>query len=596
MEAFVNVLSFMIIIPLIAALMDSGTNWKVARWLNVITCSYLLVVSFILWGYLPLATGLSGEGIFSLDEFSYFALLFANILGLAFSIYLLKSEKLKFHVYFIMTMAFVNGALMTQNAVAFLVFWGLAGLMLYLFAISSKLASGVAKKTLIISGISDSLLIFAFFLLGYSNEALIGFSGGSPNAWEITALSFIVLASFAKAGAFPLHTWIPEYCEKAPIESAFILPASLDKILGIYLLARLFLEYGIIPQWLRVIVAGIGAFTIIIAVMMALIQHNARKLLGYHAVSQVGYMVLGIATGNPVGIIGGLLHTVNNSIYKSGLFMAAGNVESSAGTVELAELGGLARRTPLTFSGMLVCSLSISGMPLTNGFVSKWLIYQGVLIAMAQSLYGYKILYMFFLIMALFGSALTLASFMKLNFSIFLGKATEKTKDAREASLPKLIALLINASLCLFIGIGWKFFPLPLIENSLGKNLENSVGFLSTTQLLGVVTLSLVFGALIYLMFRKVRVDDAFVGGQKDTVKFRISGTGFFNDIRNMKPLKVIYNGAEKGCFDIYTHLKTGLKAMVTPLKLLHTGELSFYSVWVMLGFIVLLSIFLRGG
>ncbi|OAA30679.1 hypothetical protein AT15_09625 [Kosmotoga arenicorallina S304] len=596
MEAFVNVLSFMVIIPLITALMDSGTNWKVARWLNIITCSYLLVSSFILWGYLPLTTGLDGEGVFSLDGLSYFALLFANILGLAFSIYLLKSEKLKFHVYFIMTMSFVNGALMTQNAIAFLIFWGLAGLMLYLFALSFKNAFGVAKKTLIISGISDSLLIFAFFLLGYSNTNLIGSSNGEFDPWKITALSFIALASFAKAGAFPLHTWIPEYCEKAPVESAFILPASLDKILGIYLLARLFLEHSVMPQNLRIVIAGIGAFTIIIAVMMALIQHNARKLLGYHAVSQVGYMVLGIATGNPVGIIGGLLHTVNHSIYKSGLFMAAGNVESSAGTVELAELGGMARRTPLTFSGMLVCSLSISGIPLTNGFVSKWLVYQGVLIAMAQSLYGYRILYALFLIMALFGSALTLASFMKLNYSIFLGKTTEKTKNTREASSAKLTALLINASLCLLIGIGWKFFPLPLIEKSLGMNFESSAGFLSATQLLGLIVLSFVFGAMIYFIFRKVRVDDAFVGGQKDTMKFRVSGTGFFNDIRNMKPLKAIYNGAEKGYFDVYAQLKAGIKAAVAPLKLLHTGELSFYSVWVVIGFLAFLLIFLRGG
>ncbi|AKI97571.1 complex I subunit 5 family protein [Kosmotoga pacifica] len=597
MEAFVNVLSLMIIVPLITALMNSGTSWKVARWLNIIACLYLLTITVILWEYLPITTELTGGGLFSLNELSYFALLFVNILGMAFSIYLLKCKTLKFHVFFIMTMSFVNGALMTLNAIAFLVFWGLSGLMLYLFAVSSKEAASVAKKTLIISGISDSLLIFAFLLLGSSGNGPFGLPGTSePGSWEITAFSFIALAAFAKAGAFPLHTWIPEYCEKSPIESVFVLPASLDKILGIYLLARLFLEYYNLPEAFRAAIAGIGAFTIIIAVMMALIQHNARKLLGYHAVSQVGYMVLGIATGNPIGIIGGLLHTVNHSIYKSGLFMGAGNVEDMTGSVELSELGGLARRAPLTFSGMLTCSFSISGLPLTNGFVSKWLVYQGVLIALSQSLYGYRVLYTLYLIMALFGSALTLASFMKLNFSIFLGKATERTINAKEAPLPGVIALLINASLCLLVGIGWKFFPLPLIESAIGKNFESSVGFLSTTQLLSIVILSLVFGALIYLTFRKVRINSAFIGGQKDSARFRISGTGFFNEIRNMKPLKAIYDNAEKDYFDIYTHLKAGLKIVVSPLKKLHTGELSFYSVWVTIGFMVLLLLFLRSG
>ncbi|GAH23015.1 unnamed protein product, partial [marine sediment metagenome] len=96
-----------------------------------------------------------------------------------------------------------------------------------------------------------------------------------------------------------------------------LLPAALDKLLGIYLLVIIVKEIFILKSAaLSIVLAIIGAATIIIAVMIAMVQHNLKKLLSYHAISQVGYMVLGIATGTPVGIAGGIFHMLNNAIYK----------------------------------------------------------------------------------------------------------------------------------------------------------------------------------------------------------------------------------------------------------------------------------------
>src|SRR4030043_1255511 len=103
----------------------------------------------------------------------------------------------------------------------------------------------------------------------------------------------------------------------------------------------------------------IGAVTIVAAVMMALIQHDLRKLLAFHAVSQVGYMVLGIGTGNPIGIAGGLFHMLNNTLYKSCLFLTSGNVEYRTHTSDLDKLGGLSKEMPLTYICALIASLSI---------------------------------------------------------------------------------------------------------------------------------------------------------------------------------------------------------------------------------------------
>src|SRR5690242_16824892 len=121
----------------------------------------------------------------------------------------------------------------------------------------------------------------------------------------------------------------------------------------------------------------IGAVTLLLAVLMALIQKDFKRLLSFHAISQVGYMILGIGTGTAFGIVGGLFHMVNNALYKSTLFLTGGAVERQAGTTDLKKIGGLGKSMPITWGCFLVAALSISGVPFTNGFYSKELIYHG---------------------------------------------------------------------------------------------------------------------------------------------------------------------------------------------------------------------------
>ena len=110
----------------------------------------------------------------------------------------------------------------------------------------------------------------------------------------------------------------------------------------------------------------IGSVTILAAVMMALVQKNYKKLLSYHAISQVGYMILGIGTMTPVGIVGGLFHMINNAMYKSCLFLTGGAVEKQIGTTDLDKLGGLGVKMPITFACFVITALSISGVPPFN--------------------------------------------------------------------------------------------------------------------------------------------------------------------------------------------------------------------------------------
>ena len=595
MEILVNPVSLLIVFPLAAAFLTVVLPRLLSKWINLFVAVSLVVWIAILYGLLPLSMELRDIVLMKVDTLGYFSLVFVQILAVIFALYLLKSPGRIIPAFFMITVAFTNGALASSEPITFIVFWGLTGFMLYLFGIRKKVAADASRKALMISGLSDAMLIFGFFALAGTTNGVFSVVELRPETgtfWGVCIFASIALASFAKAGAFPLHVWVPGYCEKSPIEGTAILPASFDKIIGIYLFARLMWHSDVLHPAVGVSMALIGAFTIISGVMMALVQHDGKKLLGYHAVSQVGYMILGIATGNPVGIAGGLLHTINNATYKSGLFMGMGNVELSSGTTDLDELGGLSRRMPATFSGMLVNSLSISGLPPTNGFVSKWLVYQGVLIAIAGAGTLVQLLLTICLIMALFGSALTLASFMKLTYSVFLVKpASERFERAREPHWSRSWAVLLNAGLCLFIGVAWFFFPLRLIQRIPGLESLNYLGTYSVVQYLGIVALIAVAGWIVFRVFKKVRVDEAFVGGQRDQPSFKVSGVGFFNEVRKMSPLESIYRAAEKGLIDIYELTRGAFRKIPIPLKKLHTGELSFYSLWIVVGFLVLLLV-----
>ncbi|MDD5568791.1 MAG: proton-conducting transporter membrane subunit, partial [Candidatus Omnitrophica bacterium] len=284
-----------------------------------------------------------------------------------------------------------------------------------------------------------------------------------------------------------------------------------------------------------------------------------RKLLAYHAISQAGYMVLGLGTGNPLGIIGAIFHMFNNAIYKNGLFLVGGAVEKKKGTFDLDKLGGLAAYMPLTFICGLVLSLSISGVPPFNGFASKWMIYQGAFLGLASSSGAFlRFIYAFALISAMFGSALTLASFIKFIHAIFLGQNNNAGKtDVTETSWKMLTPLLVLSGLCVLLGI----FSNAFIKGSLVPSFSfvliyggswNSIFvslFLGTALLLGFVLWRATSSG------KKVREDSFFTGGELgyDTPGF--PATEFYKTIENLPLLANIYRFLKNDKFDVYNIL-----------------------------------------
>jgi formate hydrogenlyase subunit 3/multisubunit Na+/H+ antiporter MnhD subunit len=397
----------------------------------------------------------------------------------------------------------------------------------------------------------------------------------------------ICAGAFAKAGAIPLHGWIPDSAEAAPVPVMALLPASLDKLLGIYLLARICLDvFAVAPNSLMsIFLLFIGSVTIIAGVMAALVQHDLKKLLSFHAVSQVGYMLLGIGSATSVGIAGGLFHMLNNAVYKCCLFLSSGAVEKETGTTELDKLGGLGEFMPITFMCTSIAALSISGVPPFNGFASKWMIYQGLI-----DLSGKSGLWIIWLVCAMIGSALTLASFLKVIHSIFLGQRSGLAKKTKEVSPLMWAPMAALAILCIVFGVF--AFPLPL-----SKFIIPSVPDLayagSWHPLLAtcLLIIGLLIGALIYLAGRiaNVTVKAPYIGGEVlSDEEVKVPATGFYNTIRDWGPLDAIYRAAEKKMFDVYEVGSAMVFRVYDALGFMHNGLLYTYLAWMFVGFIVL--------
>lgn len=506
---------------------------------------------------------------FRVDALSGFILLFVAafaVLVLLFSFrYMRDREGARgFYFFVLLGLACSNGVLLSANLLVMLFFWGVLLVVLYGLLLPGRPGSEkVAAKALVIVGLSDFAMLLGIVLVAvqYGWVDMMP-SEPMPLRDPATIIGFLLIAAgaLAKAGSMPLHSWIPSAAETAPATVMAYIPASLDKLLGIYLLTRLSVNIFDIASNVAVrnVMMTVGAVTILGAVMMALVQKRIMKLLSFHAVSQVGYMVLGIGTGVPVGIAGGLFHMLNHAIYKTGLFLSAGSVEMWAKTDEIDELGGLAGKMPMTFVSFLVAAMAIAGVPPLNGFVSKWMVYQGV-IQLGQE--GNR-LYPLFLIAAMLGSVLTLASFLKLLHAMFFGQRPAALARVREAGFGMWLPPALLALTCIVFGVfayqiplrGFIYPSLPLLVEPTG------IWQPALTTLLLLAALGL--GVLFYLLgtARRTTAARTFVGGEKiaDEEESRVTGTAFYSPVKQLPILDELLKYGGNGAFDIYNWL-TGI-------------------------------------
>ena len=540
---------------------------------------------------------------FRLYHFSQFLLLFLalfTLLNVLYSAYYFRDKSIsRLYVPFVQfTLAGAVLIVLADNFFVLLLGWELVTLLLFfLIAMGNgKPAAMSAGKAFAILGFTDVALLFAVVAIPLLYDTwriseLRLIVGDAP-----TTIIFLLLftAAIAKAGAMPFHSWIPPTAQDAPLPVVALLPAALDKLLGIYLLARLTLDIFVLNQTMLLVMLIIGAVTLIFANFMALIQKDLRKFLGFATVTQVGFMLIGFGSGTVVGILGGLFHMLNHAIYKTLLFFGVGVVEKETGTTDMDKLGGLAKTMPITFGLMTIGVLAASGIPPFNAFVSKWMIYQGTLEA------GKPV----FLIIAMFGSALTLATFLKMWFAGFLGtKPTRLPKTIGDGSVLSQITMFIPAALCIVFGI---FAQYPINEYFapiVGKNIAGiphtiniGTAFYNPTLATVLLLLGLFLGGLTFAISRfPVRESKSlFIGGEKFTIgNHRYGASEMYESINRMDLIGTALRESNKGMLDIYNLSSDLGLILVKVLKKLHDGVLSTYLAWCVIGLGILCFIFL---
>ncbi len=373
----------------------------------------------------------------------------------------------RFYIFFLFMSSGLLGVATSQNIFGFFTFWEIMSSWALYFVIAHEETREAVQDA------------FKYFLFNIAGAAclflgigiLVGIGGASKldtirqtllsmdPIWSTTVMGLLATGFVLKAAQLCLRIDWQMHPNFAPTPVSGYISSVLLKI-AVFGLAKLFLIFGSLELLTQgdplhqgtvmYLVAWAGALTLITAALKAMVQEKIKMIFIWSTVSQIGYMVLGVALGTSLGVAGGLVHLFSHMLFKDLLFLTAGAVMFASGREYLRDLGGLGRTMPVTMSCFAIAALAAAAIPPTNGFLPKWMIYQA-LMEQGEILLA---------LISLAGSAITLAYLARALHVIFLGHPNptiqvHQTSEGRELPKSMLIPMVILASLTLFLG----FFP-----------------------------------------------------------------------------------------------------------------------------------------
>lgn len=404
------------------------------------------------------------------DGLTVYLLIIINLIGFLSAFYSIAyikkftAENNYYTLFFLMT-AGMNGVVISGDLFNIYVFLEMAAIASY-----ALVAFGIEKEELeasfkyqVLGGVSSLFILLSIGFLYWKTSTLniadvsrIILRDGKDEI--VIFAQVILLAGFGlKAAMIPFHAWLPDAHSSAPSPISAMLSGVLIKAIGVYVIIRLFFNMFEITYKVSLVITVLGTLSMVVGVLLAIGQWDIKRLLAYHSISQMGYVVLGVGIGMLVisqggktsvaslAIAGGLFHLFNHAVFKGLLFLNAGAVEYRTGTRNMKKLGGLAPHMPVTASTSLSASMSISGIPPFNGFFSKLII----IIAAVQARY------LVLSILAVFVSIITLASFLKVQRFTFFNKKAEEwvEKGVREVPFPMCFSMIFLAVLCVVLSL-----------------------------------------------------------------------------------------------------------------------------------------------
>jgi len=430
--------------------------------------------------------------------------------------------------------------------------------------------------------IAGGVFLLGGIILHYAETGSIIFGPIEQNG--SAAFYLIMIGFIMNAAVPPLHAWLADAYPEATVTGAVFMAAFTTKT-AVYVLVRAFPGTEILV-WLGVIMALYG-------VVYAVLENDCRRLLAYHIVSQVGYMVAGVGMGTYMTLNGSVSHAFAHILYKALLFMGAGAVIYMTGRRKLTELGGLYRTMPVTLTLYMIGGFAISAFPLFSGFVSKSMVVAG---AAAD----HRPVVALLLTMASAGTFLHTG--LKLPYYMFFGK--DSGLRPKEPPMNMLIAMGIAAFLCIAIGVVpgqlYNILPYPVhFEPYTGDHVTSALGILMFTALGFFLLLKKLDpeptisadtdwfyrkGSLIFMWFARKPVG---------------AWEGFITEIANTAVMPFIYAVARLGFWidrNIVDKAVNGVAGIIMSLsagvRRVQTGLLQHYAIGMVLGIMVIIFIF----
>jgi formate hydrogenlyase subunit 3/multisubunit Na+/H+ antiporter MnhD subunit len=441
------------------------------------------------------------------------------------------------YIFLPLFVAGMQGVTIADDAYTFMIFWELMSVASY-FLVTFEHEQDANRKAgflyLLMAHLGGLLILGGFAVLYAAGGS---FEFGAMRAAALTppwaSLAFLLAVSGfgMKAGLIPLHAWLPEAHPAAPSNVSALMSGIMIKVAIFGFLRMVWDLIGLehTAWWWGALVLAAGSSSAVGGVLLALQQHDLKRLLAYHSVENIGIIAIGLGLGMifahyhyptlaALGLVAALYHTLNHALFKGLLFMGAGAVLQATHSCDMGRLGGLIRRMPRTAALFLIGCISISALPPFNGFVSEWLTFQAAL--MAPQLEGTLLsaLIPFSAAMLALAGALAAACFVKVFGIVFQGMPRSRAAaEACEADGWMQLGMAIPAVLCLLLGVlpVWilpliDVVPQSLIQAGLGKSAAGGWLWLtpiaperaSYSPLIVLVALLLAVGAFLVIHLR----------------------------------------------------------------------------------------------
>ncbi|MBN1901407.1 hypothetical protein JW926_08810 [Candidatus Sumerlaeota bacterium] len=558
----------------------------------------LIFLAYGKTGEIAFASFMNLPLVLRINHLSWFfaiAIQTVTTLSVIFSLSYMKGKERVDFYYLMMLLcnSAMLGIVLSGDFVSFYIFWEIMSWSAFLLISYNRGGALYAGMKYIVMSIIGSMCMLIGIMSLYSTYGTLNIREihdliSTASGEYLLFISILFLAAFGvKSALWPIHVWLPPAHSEAPSPFSAVLSSILIKmgiygfVLILYVISGAALYLGLGGGSFRYILTLLAAITIIIPTFNALMQDDAKRLLAWSSIAQIGYIILGISIGTSLGLIGGLFHFFNHVAFKALLFLAVGAIEYRTGTRDLNSLGGLIKKMPVTFIAVLAGTFGLIGIPLTNGFVSKWLIYKTLILNNHP----------FLAFAALVGTWGTILYSYKLIHNIFLGQLPENLEHTKPAPASMKLPFIILSVVIVLFGIlpGIPLKLINLITASLGFDLLNINiwGIASESGPLNIINIFAAFAvALIVVWFfflisgKKVVIsqDNSYAAGI-DVPKGKYHYTvDFYNPMfRMIKPYFRDYMD------EFYSQLVKALASLSDRVRRLYCGDLGVYVIYIVL-------------